>query len=64
MAYIVTFKFFPSVNKFGMVYTLIFRCFCICYNLALFHTKLTSLKEVFPKNGYLEKFFEKGFGSF
>ena len=47
-------SFLPSVYKFVMVYTLVYRCFCICSNWTQFHTELTFLKGIFQKNGYPE----------
>ena len=35
-----------SVYKFGMVYTLVYRCFRICSNWTQFHTELTFLKGI------------------
>ena len=32
-------SFLPSVYKFGMVYTLFYRCFHICSNWTQFHTE-------------------------
>ena len=32
-------SFLPSVYKFDMVYTLVYRCFSICSNWAQFHTE-------------------------
>ena len=42
-----------------MVYTLVYRCFCIYSNWTQFHTKLTFLKGIFQKNGYPENFVDK-----
>ena len=42
-----------------MVYTLVYRCFCIYSNWTQFHTELTFLKELFQKNGYPENFIDK-----
>ena len=44
-------SFLPSVYKFGMVYTLVYRCFRISSNWTQFHTELTFLKGIFRKNG-------------
>ena len=54
----------PSVYKFGMVYTLVYRCFCICSNSTQFHTELTFLKGVFCMNGYPENFIDTCFKKF
>ena len=47
-------SFLPSVYKFGMIYTLVCRCFRICSNWTQFHIELTFLKGIFQKNGYPE----------
>ena len=52
-------SFLPSVYKFGMVYTLLFRCFCICSDWKKFHAELTFLKKIFCKNGYLNNIIDK-----
>ena len=57
-------SFLPSVYKFGMVYTLVYRCFCICSNWAQFHTELTFLKGIFQKSGYPGNFIDKCFKFF
>ena len=54
----------PSVYKFGMVYTLIYRCFRICSNWTQFHTELIFLKGIFQKNGYPKNFIDKYFKKF
>ena len=57
-------SFLPSVYKFGMVYTLVYRCFRICSDWKKFHAELTFLKTIFPKNGYPENFIDKCFKKF
>ena len=57
-------SFLPSVYKFGMVYTLVYRCFRISPNWTQFHTELTFLKGIFRKNGYPENFADKCFKKF
>ena len=42
--------FSPSFCKFGMTYTLVYRCFYICSDWKIFHTELTFLKKIFRKN--------------
>ena len=62
--YINSENFLPSVHKFRMVYTLVYRCFCICSNWTQFHIELTFLKRIFRKNGYPEKLNDKCFKKF
>ena len=57
-------SFLPSVYKFGMVYTLVYRCFHICSDWKKFHAELTFLKTIFRKNGYPENFIDKCFKKF
>ena len=45
-------SFLPSVYKFCMVYTLVYKCFHICLDWKKFHAELTFLKKIFRKNGY------------
>ena len=40
-------RFLPSVYKFGMAYTLVYRRFHICSNRTQFHTELIFLKGIF-----------------
>ena len=54
-------SFLPPVYKFGMVYTLVYRCFRISSNWTQFHTELTFLKGIFRKNDYPENFIDKCF---
>ena len=57
-------SFLLSVYKFGMVYTLVYRCFRISSNWTQFHTELTFLKRIFRMNGYPENFIDKCFKKF
>ena len=45
-------SFLPTIYKFGMVYTLAYRCFKICSDWTKFHEELSFLKQVFFKNRY------------
>ena len=57
-------SFCKDTYKFGTVYTLAYRCFCICSNWAQFHTELIFLKGIFWKNGYPKNFIDKFFKKF
>ena len=46
-------SFLPTIYKFGMVYTLAYRCFKICSDWTKFHEELSFLKQVFLKPGIL-----------
>ena len=43
-------SFLPTTYKFGMIHTLVFRCFSICSDWTNFHNKLAFLKDIFLKN--------------
>ena len=45
-------SFIPTSYKFGLVYTLLHRCFVICSNFNQFHKEVVFLKTVMSKNGY------------
>ena len=55
---------YTSVYQFGMVYSLVYRCFQICSNWTQFHTELTLMKTIFQKKGYTENFIDKCFKNF
>ena len=57
-------SFLPFVYKFGMVYTWVYRSFCICSDWKKFHAELTFLKKILRKNGYPENFINKCFKKF
>ena len=46
----------PTVDTFGMVYALAYRCFKICSDWTNFHEKLSFLKKVFKRTGTLFHF--------
>ena len=57
-------SFLPTIYKFGMVYTLAYRCFKICSDWTKFHEELSFLKQVFLKNGYPLSFIDNCFKTF
>ena len=57
-------SFLRSDSKFGMAYTLLYKCFRICSNWTQFHTELTFLGGIFQKNGYPVNFINKCFKKF
>ena len=57
-------SFLPTVYKFGIVYTLVYRCFKICSDWTKFHEELSFLKQVFLKNGYPLSFIDNCFKTF
>ena len=62
-------SFLPSLYKFGLLSTLLFRYFSICSSYAQFHLEVVKFKEIFLRNGYplgcinvcIKKFLEKIF---
>ena len=57
-------SFLLLIYKFGMVYTLFYKCFCICSNWTQFHTELIFLNGIFQKNDYPGNFIDKCFKTF
>ena len=57
-------RFLHSVYKFGIVYTLVCRCFCICSDWTKFHVELTFFKKIFPKTGYPKNVIDKAISKF
>ena len=45
-------SFLPSVYKFGLLSTLLFRYFSICSSFTLFHLEVIEFNNIFLKNGY------------
>ena len=40
-------SFLLSTQKFGMLYTLVYRCFALCSDWSKFHGEIVTLREVF-----------------
>ena len=54
-------RFLPSTHKFGMLYTLVYRCFTFCSDWTKLHRELVTLKEIFQRIGYPKSFIDKCF---
>ena len=57
-------NFLPSIQNFGMVYTLVCRCFDLSSDWTKFHREIVTLKEIFQRNGYPKSFIDKCFKKF
>ena len=53
------YSFIPRVYEVNLVLTLIYRCYSICCSMELFHIEIMQLKEIYEKNGYDNKFFDR-----
>ena len=51
-------SFLPSIYKFGLLSTILFRYFSICSSFQLFHLEVVEFKKIFLKNGYSLKFID------
>ena len=64
-------SFLPLEYKFGLIYTLLFRCFTLVSDFSKFHLEVEKLKSFLLKNGYssnfidtcIRKFLDKKFSS-
>ena len=45
-------SFLPSVYKFGLLSTILFRYFSICSSFQLFHLEVIEFRKIFLRNGY------------
>ena len=52
-------SFIPTVYKFGLVYTLLHRCFNIISYYEKFHNEINALKQIFKTNGYPFQFIDR-----
>ena len=48
-------RFIPLKYKFGLVYTLLHRCFNLVSDMSKFHLEVAKLKEILLKNDYPRK---------
>ena len=51
-------SFLPSLYKFGLLSTILFRYFSICSSFQLFHLEIVEFKKIFAKNGYSSTFID------
>ena len=51
--------FLPLEHKFGLVHTLLNRCFNLSSNFLKFHHEVDKLKKILSKNTYPQKFIDK-----
>ena len=51
--------FIPLEYKFGLVHTLLNRCFNLSSDILKFHHEVDELKKFLSKNAYLQKFIDK-----
>ena len=52
-------SFIPRGYKFNLLSTLILCCYSICCSMELFLKEVMQLKQIFEKNGYGNKFFDR-----
>ena len=57
-------SFIPLEHKFGLVYTLLHRSFCLVSDMSKFHFEIEKLKEILLSNGYSNNFFDKCISKF
>ena len=57
-------SFTPLEHKFGLVYTLLHRCFSLVSDMSKFHFETEKLKEILLSNGYSNKFINKCISKF
>ena len=57
-------SFIPKTYKIGLISTSIFRGFAICSNMVKFHEEMCFLRNLFKRNGYEEKLFDRCLKSF
>lgn len=52
-------SFIFDTYKLNLVFTLLYRCFNICSDMALFHIEIEKLKSIFKRNGYPSKIIDR-----
>ena len=52
-------SFIPTVYKFGLVYTLLHRCFNTTSSYEQFHNEINALKQILKLNGYPTQFIDR-----
>ena len=57
-------SFIPLEHKFGLIYTLLHRCFCLVSDMSKFHFEIEKPQEILLSNGYSNKFIDKCISKF
>ena len=57
-------SFIPLEQKYGLVYTLLHRCFCLVSGMSKFQFEIEKLKEMLLSNRYSNKFIDKCISQF
>ena len=57
-------SFIPLERKFGQVYTLLHRCFCLVSDMSKFHFEIEKLKRMLLCSRYSSKFIDKCISKF
>ena len=57
-------SFIPLEYKFGLVYALLHRCFCLVSDVSKFQFEIEKLKDILLSNGYSNKFIDKCISKF
>ena len=57
-------SFKPLEHKFGLVYALLYRYFCLVSDMSKFHFKIEKRKEILISNEYFNKFIDKCISKF
>ena len=52
-------SFIPTVYKFGLVYTLLHRCFIITFSYEKLHNEINARKQILKLNGYPTQFIDR-----
>ena len=58
------YSFIPLEHKFGLVYTLLQRYFCLVSDMCKFHFEIETFKEILLSNEYSNKFIDKCISKF
>ena len=59
MEFLLISSFIPTVYKFGLVYTLLHRCFNVTSSYEKFHNEINSPKQILKLNGYPTQFIDR-----
>ena len=57
-------SFIPITYKIGLLETMLFHCFSICFSYEKFHKEIVKLKKIFKRNSYREKLIDRRIKNF